>query len=307
MVCPKNQFLRGDGVGNVRRWGRGQVFALSFAASLLVLGLMITLLLVRLCAPPAVSSTPAPAAANTPYLPSGSDRLTLLLVVEGGLTGSDTFALAGFYPDIGYLPVMVLPNRLGLQNTTLQQLYHTRGAAAASAALQQSFGIRVDRTAALPAESFARLVDRAGNVDFQLSAALHDPATGLDLPAGLHQFDGQKAQALLSCATWPQGEEQRCTVAGGLLAQLLNTHLPMVLLPRWEGFYKTLLNSCSFTDLNSVDHETYLPAARFLARLARSPGQALVLSGSTTPAGAFAPNAEGLALLHNTFGPVQQK
>lgn len=289
-----------------RRWPSGRVFALSFLASLLVLGLMMAGVLVRLCAParPLAGQQPK-AAASAVYLPTAADRLTLLLAVEGTAPESDAFLLVGFYPDIAYIPAMALPRRLALGEKDLQQLCRAEGSQAAAEALETTFGLEIDRVAALPAAALAGLVDRAGSVDFGLETAVEDHLSGLRLPAGLHRFDGQKTAALLS-AGWPQGEPQRCAALGGLAAQLLNSHLPMVLGEEWAGFFKALVNGCRVTDLTSLDFEQYLPAARFMARLANAPAQPLELSGGATAAGAFAPDAAGVTLLQNTFGPQQK-
>ena len=89
-----------------RQHSRTKIFALSFVVTLLVMGFLIFFLLFRLMAPPVQAAPPVPTNPGTVYLPGSSDRLTLLAAVEGE-TG-DTFVLLGFYPDIGYMPVMII-------------------------------------------------------------------------------------------------------------------------------------------------------------------------------------------------------
>ena len=284
-----------------RQYSRAKIFTLSFVVSLLVLGFMITFLLFRIIVPPAQTAPSNLSAAGTVYLPGQQDRLTLLVAVEGETTSADTFVLLGFYPDIGYIPVMALPRQLGLQDTTLQQLYRSRGLRAVSLALEETFGLTVDRTAAIPGGNFAGLLNRMGSVDFRLPVRLSDPSTGLTLAAGLHQFDGSKALSLINCQSWPGGEAQRCGVVSALLTEVVDHHLPVVLGERAESLFKTAVNGCSSTDLSVLDYEIYLPAARFMARLEVSPGQALELSGSYNGYGVFLPDPAGTELLRNTY------
>lgn len=285
---------------NARQYSRAKMFFLSFVGSFLVMGFMIVFLLMRMTSP-MPQQTPAPVLPATVYLPSAADRLTLFGVVEGNDLTGDTFVLLGFYPEIGYMPVTVLPRQLGLQATTLQQLFDEKGAAQTAQVLEQQFGIAVDRTAVLPANGFSALLDRLGNVDFHLPVRLEDPNRGLVLAVGLHRFDGAKALALMNHTGWPGGEQQRCFLSAGLLTEAVNHHLTAVLGSESESLFKTAVNSCSSTDLSMLDYETYLPAARFMARLKASPGQALELSGSFDPNYVFLPDAATVELLHNTY------
>jgi len=283
----------------LRQYGRAKIFILSFVVSLLVIGFMVVFLLFQLFVPPVQVRPSAPVNPSTVYLPGVQDRLTLLVAVEGQTT--DTFVLLGFYPDIGYMPVMTLPRQLGLGDTTLQQLYRSRGIEPTRLALEENFGLTVDRTAAIPGSNFAGLLNRVGSVDFRLPVRLNDSASGLVLAVGLHQFDGSKTLTLMNCQNWPGGEGQRCGVVSSLLTEAVDQHLPLVLGDRAESLFKTAVNGCTSTTLSLLDYETYLPAARFMARLEVSPGQALELSGSYNGSGIFMPDTAGVDLLHNTY------
>ena len=94
---------------------------------------------------------------------------------------------------------------------------------------------------------------------------------------------------------------QRCGVVCSLLAEIANTHLPLVMGDRAESLFKTAVNACHSTNLTSLDFEEYLPAARFMAKLAVRPAQALELTGSFDQNGVFVPDADGQSLLKNTF------
>jgi len=286
---------------HTRPIGQGRMFILSFVVTFLVMGFMVVFLLFRLYLPGSRPATAPPQQQNAVYLPGAEERLTLLLAVEGQTPGSDTFLLAGFYPDIGYMPLMALPRQLELGGTTLQQLYRTEGVAQAARLLEKQYQIGIDRVAAAPGASFSGLWDRMGSVDFRLPLRLQDPNGQLVLAAGLHQFDGQKTLAVMNAPLWPGGETQRCGTVAALVAQAVNYHLPLVLGERAEGIFKTAVNGCSATDLSSLDYEQYLPAARFMARLEVSPAQPLELSGSYGAAGSFTPDQSGLELLRNTF------
>lgn len=281
--------------------GQGRMFVLSFVVTFLVMGFMVVFLLLRMYIPITRPAPAPPQQQNAVYLPGAEERLTLLLAVEGQTTGSDTFLLAGFYPDIGYMPLMALPRQLAVGETTLQQLYRTQGITQAALRLEKQYQIGIDRVAAAPGGSFSGVWDRMGSVDFRLPLRLEDQNGQLVLAAGLHQFDGQKALGVMNAPLWPGGECQRCGTVAALMAQAVNYHLPLVLGDRAEGIFKTAVNGCSATDLSSLDFEQYLPAARFMARLEVNPAQSLELSGSYGTAGSFTPDQSGLELLHNTF------
>ena len=104
-------------------YGRGAMFLLSFVITLLVMGFMVVFLLFRLVDPTPQAEAPLPVQPGGVYLPSAEDRLTLFAVVEGESPNFDTFVLAGFYPDTGSIPLMVLPRQLEVNGVTLQQLY----------------------------------------------------------------------------------------------------------------------------------------------------------------------------------------
>lgn len=287
-------------MSQARQYSKATMFILSFVGSFLVMGFMIVFLLLRMTAP-LPQQSPSPTLPGTVYLPTAADRLTLFGVVEGSGLGGDTFVLLGFYPDIGYMPVTVLPRQLGLNSTTLQQLYREKGLKQTALALEETFGIAIDRTAAASASGFSALMDRLGGVDFRLPLRLEDSATGLVLAAGLHRFDGAKFLAVMNFSAWPGGEVQRCSLTAALLTQTINHHLTAVLGGDAENLFKSAVNACTATDLTALDYEAYLPAARFMARLKSSPGQALELSGSFNAGGVFSPDAAGVELLHNTY------
>lgn len=286
---------------HTRPIGQGRMFVLSFVVTFLVMGFMVVFLLLRLYVPTTRPAPVLPQQQNAVYLPSAEERLTLLLAVEGQTPGSDTFLLAGFFPDIGYMPLMALPRQLAVGETTLQQLYRTEGISKTAQSLAEQYQIGIDRVAAAPGASFSGLWDRMGSVDFRLPLRLEDQNGQLVLAAGLHQFDGQKALGVMNAPLWPGGESQRCGTVAALMAQAVNHHLPLVLGERAEGIFKTAVNGCTSTDLSSLDYEQYLPAARFMARLEVSPAQPLELSGSYGAAGSFVPDQSGLELLRNTF------
>ena len=285
---------------------RRRVFALSFALSFLAMGFIAVFAVFGLVFPggdqdrgPQQSS----GGGQPVYLPSPQDRLTLLAVSEGPAGGVLTFALVGFYPDTGSMPIAVLPQTLGLPGGTLRRLYQAGGPQAAARALRVGLGVQVDRVAAGPGSALAALLDRAGGLDFQLPVTLTDPAGGVLLTAGRQQLDGQTAAAVLGCSGWPGGEEQRCNVSAALLAAAVNTHLPLALGSRAEDFFARAVNGCTSTDLTARDYADHIEAARFMARLAVRPAQGLEVGGSHGPSGAFAADSSTLALLRTCFGP----
>ena len=283
-----------------RQYHSTTLFFLSFVGAFLAMGFLMVLFLLRLTGPGPTAPAQPQAGQNAVYLPSAQDRLTLFAALEGP-TG-DSFALAGFYPDTGSMPLVVLPRQLALGGTTLQQLYRTGGAEEVLRLLGQEYGVAADRRVLLADSAAAAQLDRLGSVDLRLPTALYEKESGLALGAGLQAIDGSRALALCRSSAWPGGELQRCALLAELGAAAVNTHLPAVLGDRAESLFKMAVNACRSTDLSAVDYETYLPAARFMARLAVSPGQALALSGSHDATGVFLPDEDSRRLLAELFG-----
>lgn len=69
------------------------------------------------------------------------------------------------------------------------------GAACTRGAVESLTGVRIDQTVVIDFGGFTRVVDALGGVEVMLPAAVDDPKSGLDLPAGRHLLGGAQALA----------------------------------------------------------------------------------------------------------------
>ena len=281
-----------------------RLFALSFAGTFLVIGLM-AVATVYWLAPPAPDTPEAPMGDGV-YLPAEEDSFSMLVVGEDQESGMLTFALVGFYPTRGNMPVAVLPREtllVGKNNTdTLEGVYRTGGAAYAKAALEACFEISIDRYAAVRAEGFVKVADTVGVTDFDLPVELTGQNGLVRLAAGRQQLDGQKTVEILSYPSYPEGELQRCRVSAQVIAAVINTHLPLVDSPAADPVFGLAVDNAD-TDLNQVDYQQRKQAASFMARLDVKPAQTISITGSYNGAGnTFSPTEAAKTALKAAFG-----
>ncbi|GII64598.1 hypothetical protein Skr01_46830 [Sphaerisporangium krabiense] len=69
--------------------------------------------------------------------------------------------------------------------------------------------VRVDHTVEVSSAAFTKLVDELGGVELTLPRAVHDPKSGLRLPAGRSLLDGERALAYIRSGSAPGGDSAR--------------------------------------------------------------------------------------------------
>ncbi len=289
----------------LRRSRRWRLFALSFAVTFLIVGLMF--LVVAFGALPQNTPPPEtqPSFGDGAYLPKSEDRLTLLVIGEDGVTGTLTFALMGFFPDTGNITVAVLPKDTYLEgehrSDTLSGIYRAGGGEMVSSALSSVLEVSMDRYAVIQSGEFVDLVNRVGSVDFEIPYDLSDTMGQLSLGMGLQQLDGSKMLDVF-LAAFPNGEPQRCNLTAQIISTVINTHLPLMQGPEAEEVFLAAVNACE-TDFTQLDFESRREAARFLAELSVRPAGALSISGMyQTPENVFLLDEQSAELLRSTYG-----
>ncbi|GII88789.1 hypothetical protein Ssi03_67790 [Sphaerisporangium siamense] len=69
--------------------------------------------------------------------------------------------------------------------------------------------VRVDHTVQISSTAFTKLVDELGGVELTLPRTVHDPKSGLRLPAGRSLLDGEEALAYTRSGSAPGGDSAR--------------------------------------------------------------------------------------------------
>lgn len=288
---------------NHTRYSR-RVFALTFAVTFLLMSL--AALAVAFLINPMTMQEPEAPAPGYNYLPREEDALTLLAVGTDPTT-TETFVLAGFYPEGGTIPVAALPVEtaveVGDKVTTLQAVFREQGARAARDALAATYGLTLDRWATVTLEDFISAVNVVGTVDYQLAAPLRysSPQLTIALPKGLVQVDGAKAADIIRFPAYENGETQRCGMTASLLAAYANKHLTLAITPDAEAVFRKVLGLVT-TDITIGDYLQRTEAAAFLARLGVHPAQPIAVTGRYNGAGnTFVPDEDMVKALRQAF------
>ncbi len=228
-------------------------FVLSFLISLILLSLLgLPLLLVNGEDAPSTSS-------SSSYTPDWNDRLNLLTAIRDENDLYSHFVLIGLRPYDDQLAVAMLPPQLQLvsgdKQNSIAGFCNYGGVSLCAKALEQSYGLRVDRTALLRAEDLKKLVNALGGVSMNLTKPYiyEDASKGvlLNLSAGFRQLDGVSFVRLLCLPTAEQPGEQ-LLLSGQLIAALINQKLQ----PRAEDGSDSFAQVVEYltTDLSYSDY-----------------------------------------------------
>ncbi|MGV9993292.1 LCP family protein [Streptomyces sp. NPDC003374] len=77
------------------------------------------------------------------------------------------------------------------------EAYSTGGAACTVRTVESLTGLRMDHYLEVDFRGFQKLIDELGGVEVTTTKAIHDPDSHLDLAAGTHTLDGQRALGLV--------------------------------------------------------------------------------------------------------------
>ena len=225
------------------------------------------------------------------YLPTEEDNLSILVV------GSDpsgkappTFALVGFYPVDGRIPVVVLPKDTLIKgktkSDTLAGVFSVGGVRYTQLALEESLGITINRYVVVQLDNFISLINLLGSTDFNLPTALDSTINGRDikLSEGTQKLDGRKMADIILYSAYPGGEPARCAMTADVICTVINFHLPLAQSKAADSLFKSAVNATE-TDIAQTDYQQRKEAAAFMTRLEVQPAMAITLSGRYNAAG----------------------
>ncbi len=269
---------------------RRMAFFISFAATFLLmaaLGAGVAIWMGPMTRNPGASSGPPGMA----YLPTEEDNLAMLVVgYDASGKAPPTFALVGFYPAEGRIPVAVLPGetlvRGKTKTDTLAGTFRVGGARYTKLALEESLGLTLDRYVAVELESFISLVNLLGSTDFKLPMTLDAKLNGRDikLSEGTQKLDGRKMADIFIYPAYTGGEPARCVMAADLISSVINFHLPLTQTKAADALFKSAVNAVE-TDISQPDYQQRKEAAAFMNRLEVRPAMTIALTGRYNAAG----------------------
>lgn len=266
------------------------LFAGAFLITLLVLGGITgaTVLLTGGGASPAAPSSQAQYGVvekESGYLPVAEEALTILFmgVGEEGSPPED-YLLLGFEPLTGRMPVLPLPQNLGVrfrgQEVTLAEAYEKGGAQGVKGAVEETLGIGVERYAILGRGEYMEAVGLIGRVEYELPypVVLEQYGNRVVIDSGYQQLDGKRMADLTLYDGYPGGELGRLAVQGELTAAFINQNLGRVSSQWVEELFRQLVRFAD-TDVSFRDFENRIQAARFLAKLQVEPAVPIPVLG----------------------------
>ena len=236
---------------------------------------------------PGTSSSPPGMA----YLPTEEDNLSMLVIGhDPSGNAPPTFALVGFYPAEGRIPVAVLPKDTLVvgktKSDTITGVFGVGGARYTKLALEESLGMAIDRYAVIDLENFISVINLLGTTDFELPLTLDASLGGreIKLAEGTQKLDGRKMADIFVYPKYEGGEPARCAMAAELIRTVINTHLPLAQTKAADSLFKSVVNAVE-TDVSQTDYQQRKEAAAFMTRLEVRPAMVITLSGRYNAAG----------------------
>ena len=225
------------------------------------------------------------------YLPTEEDNLSMLVIgTDPSGNAPPTFALVGFYPADGRIPVAVLPQDTLVtgktKSDTLAGVFRVGGVLYTKLALEESLGMVIDRYAVIELDNFISVINLLGTTDFNLPLNLDASLGGreIKLTEGTQKLDGRKMADIFIYPDYKGGEPARCAMAAELIRTVINNHLPLVMTKAVDSVFKSVVNATE-TDVSQTDYQQRKDAAAFMSRLEVQPGMVVTLSGRYNAAG----------------------
>ncbi len=227
---------------------------------------------------------------NTPeeelYIPRQQDALTLLVCGTDTNGQATSFALIGYLPQQGRIPVVVLPTqtlvRKGSRNDTLGGTFKLGGGSYCALALGEALGVGVDRWVEIDRAAFEEILGIFGPVDFTLDTPLQ--VGGTQLSPGLLQLDATTAAEILLYSAEGEGADVSASRAAALIAAILNQKLPQAAGQESEALFKAVQSRIK-TDISLTDFMQRRESGEFMAGLSEPPALGLQTTGTLNAAG----------------------
>ncbi len=212
--------------------------------------------------------------------------MNLNLLLMGSKSKSDTvdtYVLMRFDAVQKVVYLSTLPSdTLSTVNTktaTLSEHYAYGGASQAITAVENAYKILVDRYVHLDKQSFVRLIDMIGGVEYYVPGNLKSGST--NLLAGVQLLDGRRLYELFTYPKY-QDTKREQTIDAVLLA-MLNDGINQNLAQYLDTFYYSLINDLD-TNISFYDY-SYRKSAIEELLSQKSKAKVISVSGKTTQNG----------------------
>lgn len=291
-------------------------FALAFALSLAVLGIISAgiMLVTNLMNPK--SDKPQSVAAEPGYEPRAEDNLTILLMgCRDNTEPPDRYTLIRFYPEERVVRIVPVPKELeatvNIKTGTLPQLCDYGGVQMACEGVRNALFVKVDRYVKYTDAEFTEWVDLFGGLELEVEQTVEyqsEAGSKVRLVEGLQLLNGKKLLDYLnSPLVAGLSDSERLKREADLLAEGINQRLVNSISSRADSIFEQFTELMQ-TNISSYDYTMRKQAIGYLAQSEEAKAAVQLIDGSYTgnkDAKKFTPSPAGKEMMQNWFEPYE--
>lgn len=178
-------------------------------------------------------------------------------------TAPYTFMIMRSMPVHKQMVFIGLPENMlaGEQNRSLTELYTSGGGADVKAAAEFSLEIPIDRYMVFDSDSFQKLCNIMGGVNFAVPGNIE----GFKKSDGLQYLSPDQIERIISYGNFSGGEIQRISTAASLITAMTNQASGTRIADNLDNNFETLVNATD-TDISALDYQQKKYAVKFFMK-----------------------------------------
>ncbi len=174
-----------------------------------------------------------------------------------------TFMLMRSMPVDKQIVFIGLPDNMlaGEENKTLAEIYEKSGGGELKSATEFSLEIPIDRYMIFDSDSFQKLCNIMGGVNFAVPGKID----GLKKSDGLQYLSADQIEKIIKFGGFGGGEIQRVSTATSLITAMVNQTSGSRIADNLDNTFETMVNSTK-TDISALDYQQKKYAVKFLLK-----------------------------------------
>lgn len=174
-----------------------------------------------------------------------------------------TFMIMRSMPVHKQIVFIGLPDSMlaGQQNKSLTEIYESGGGADVKAAAEFSLEIPIDRYMVFDSESFQKLCNIMGGVNFAVPGNIE----GFKKSDGLQYLSPDQIEKIVSYGGFGGGEIQRISTAASLITAMTNQTSGARIADNLDNTFEVMVNATD-TDISALDYQQEKYAVKFLMK-----------------------------------------
>ena len=194
------------------------------------------------------------------YVPKAEDSCTILFILDLDDTdGQDTFMLLRTMPIVDTFACVPISNSTlsTYENSvdTIGNIYLKNGVSGVRSAVENTFEISVDRYIKLNEQSFQKICDILGGVNYYI------PADVRGFNKGQMYLSSKQIQSLIT--HYEFNDDDRCYVVGSLVTSMLSQAMGDRVAENLDNSFNNLINIMD-TDVTTIDFKTGRKAIQYM-------------------------------------------